>query len=109
VRPGDAGVVDQNVQTPCGRDGLRGDGDRFVVGHVELDEPAAQRVGRLPSALRVTCGHPDGVAGFDEAAGGFVAEALVGSGNQCCCHSSIVRGRHGSNQAQWCRWTGSTT
>jgi len=109
VRPGDAGVVDQNVETACSRNGLGRDGHGLIVGHVKLHEPAAQSVCRLLTAFRVARSHPDRVVGFDEAAGGFVAEALVGSGNQCCCHSSIVRGRHGSNQAQWCRWTGSTT
>jgi hypothetical protein len=78
VRTGNAGVVDQDVQTAGGRDRLGGVGDERVARHVERYEPAAEGVRRLLTARRVARAHPYGVPGLDEAAGGFIAETLVG-------------------------------
>ena len=72
---------------PASDDRVDGGGDRLVARHVELNEPAAQLVGGRAAAGLVACAHPHGVAGLDESAGCFVAEALVGPGDQCCCHA----------------------
>src|ERR1017187_10174356 len=109
VGTGNAGVVDQDVEAARGRDRLGGARDGRVARHVELHEPAAEGVRRLLTARRVARAHPHGVPGLDEAAGGFIAEALVGAGDQCCCHAPSLRRPRRMIQARVTTGTGSTT
>jgi hypothetical protein len=91
VRPEDTRVVDQDVDgTLAGADVGGGSSDRRVVGHIDLDETSAEGVGSRLPALSITSADDDGVAGFDQSAGGLVPEGLVGSGDECCGHASTL-------------------
>jgi len=82
----DAGVVDEHIQR--GQAGHRGV-DRFLVGHVQPQHPRAEGTGGV-AAIGVAHARVDGVAGLDEAPGGFQPEAAVASGDQCRGHASTL-------------------
>src|SRR6185503_444881 len=87
---GDARVVDQDVERA---DRLDGGGDRGIVGHVELHEAPAQLLGGGAAARVVTGADPHVVAGLDQAAGGFKAEAAIGPGDQDRRHANQLGAR----------------
>lgn len=68
----------------CGQDGR-------IVGDVQLNRPRAELLGGPSPAFRIPAAEMDGVAGGDELAGGVEPETLVRSGDQGCCHSSVIR------------------
>jgi hypothetical protein len=71
--------------------GVRGSGgDGRVIGHVDLDDPRAERGGGPRAPSGVTGADDHGVTEFDEAAGGLAAEPLVRSGDEGDCHRAIV-------------------
>jgi hypothetical protein len=80
--------VDEHVQRAdglsCGRHGR-------VVGHVELHEPCADRIGGLPAARAIACADPDIVAGGGQLPSGLEAQALVRSGETCRVMSDTIR------------------
>jgi dihydroflavonol-4-reductase len=79
----DPGVVDEGVDTALVRlDVGRGVRDRGVVGDVDRDEPHAETVGRRLAALGIPGADDHVVAQLGQPAGGLVAEALVGSGDE---------------------------
>jgi transcriptional regulator with XRE-family HTH domain len=94
----DGGVVDQYVQSAVGLDGLDGRLHRRVVGDIELDSPRAQLLGGPAPAFGVAAADVDGVAGGGQLAGSLEADALVSSGDQCCCHGSTVQQRRAISQ-----------
>jgi hypothetical protein len=53
-----------------------------VIGHVELNESGADRVGRLLAACLVACADPDLMAGGDELTSDLKAEPSVRSGDE---------------------------
>jgi hypothetical protein len=85
----DAGIVDQNIDRALVLGDVRGrGGDRRVVGHVDGNEPRAERGGGRPAPFGVAGSDQHGVTEFDEAAGGLVAESLVRAGDEGDRHAS---------------------
>ena len=67
-------------------DDAHGGRRRRVIGDIELHEPGAQLGRRLLTALDAARADIDGLPGLDQLPCRFVAEPLVGSGDQCDGH-----------------------
>ena len=84
------GVVDEDVEAARGGDRRpRAARDRGVVEHVDLDEAAAELLGRGFAAPRVAGADPDLVAGLDQPPRRLAAEALVGAGDQDAARGGV--------------------
>jgi hypothetical protein len=91
------GVVDQNVDRALVLGDIRGrGGDGDVVGHVDGNEPRAERSSDRHAPFEVAGSEQHGVTEFDETAGGLTAEALVRPGDEGDRHPSSIRRRRGT-------------
>src|SRR5690606_6287155 len=85
----DPGVVHQDVEDPVLLlDVLGGGAHALLVGHVEPDVRLAEPLGGGAAALLVARAHDRGDAELAQPAGDLVADALVGSGDECSRHGS---------------------
>ena len=88
-RSGDAGIVDQHVETSLFLlDDAGGAPGRVVGRDVELDEASARCLRGSATALRVTSGQVHAVPGAGKSAYRLQADALVSAGDQAHRHAT---------------------
>ncbi|GMA92564.1 hypothetical protein GCM10025869_30930 [Homoserinibacter gongjuensis] len=86
----DARIVDEHIETAELGDAGGRSCDRVVGGDIELNELGTElaRGGRAP--FRVARPDEDAMPLCDEGSSGLAAETLVRSGDEGCCHESML-------------------